>query len=299
MQAAVTDIQLHNQCNMLVLPHSEVKKALNMAPSNSMDGKEEFEQENLNDLVYGVEDPNEGWQKTKKDIYLEVIRVAGPKIKPTKEAKTRLGFGNMSNYILHNDIDEKLGNSWVLWRADLPVPDVVENCVICGEGHQAFLECPWIYSRCKKQGCNGIMILKVSSSEANPNRLFLSCQYSKCDTFKWLSDAIKESKCESGPSFNGGCFGWWKECPWRTTNCGCGAPRNLCTSKTEATKGQKFLKCVNSQCLKFVWLKEAMQAEENNSDEEKNKNGQLNVKMTVSVDLNYFCRGFKGKTTLG
>ncbi|KAF6141000.1 hypothetical protein GIB67_006629 [Kingdonia uniflora] len=31
---------------------------------------------------------------------------------------------------------------------------------------------------------------------------------------------------------------------------------------------------------KFVWLKEAMQAEENNSDEEKNKNGQLNVKMT-------------------
>ncbi|KAF6170408.1 hypothetical protein GIB67_014338 [Kingdonia uniflora] len=91
----------------------------------------------------------------------------------------------------------------------------------------------------------------------------------------------------------------WKECPWRTTNCGYGAPRNLCTSKIEATKGQKFLKCINSQCLKFVWLKEAMQAEKNNSDEEINKNGQLNAKMTVSMDLNDFCRGFKGKTTLG
>ncbi|KAF6146986.1 hypothetical protein GIB67_036705 [Kingdonia uniflora] len=92
---------------------------------------------------------------------------------------------------------------------------------------------------------------------------------------------------------------FWKECPWGTTNCGCGAPINLCTSKTEVAKGQKFIKCINSHCSKFVWWKEAMQAEENNSDKEKNKNGQLNVKMTVSMDLNDFCRGFKVKTTVG
>ncbi|KAF6172414.1 hypothetical protein GIB67_025919 [Kingdonia uniflora] len=101
------------------------------------------------------------------------------------------------------------------------------------------------------------------------------------ESSKWLDCAINDSigSSRSSSSFTGGCFGcgahdhWWRECPWRTSNCtvdGYGAPKRLCTSKTEATKGQKFLKCTNPICKKsFTWLKDAMQEEKQNKREEK------------------------------
>ncbi|KAF6134635.1 hypothetical protein GIB67_002036 [Kingdonia uniflora] len=137
-----------------------------------------------------------------------------------------------------------------------------EQCrQLCFEFYLDVEICPWIYSICKAPGCNGIMKLAISQTLKNPKKRFIACQYSTCGSFKWLEDAIKESKSEEGTSFTGGCYGcgvcghWWKDCPWR----------------------------------------DAMKAKEKRTSEKKLG---ADVKINVTMNLNDFCSEFKGKAKL-
>ncbi|KAF6154635.1 hypothetical protein GIB67_000519 [Kingdonia uniflora] len=112
------------------------------------------------------------------------------------------------------------------------------------------------------------------------------------------------SKCRK-PNWR--CFGcagtehWWNHCPWRSVICekkGCGSPMKLCTSRTQSSKGKKFLKYQNILCGKFIWLKDAIEAAANNNAGTKDK-VHMKVKINVTMDLNEFCREFKGKSSLG
>ncbi|KAF6164786.1 hypothetical protein GIB67_011176 [Kingdonia uniflora] len=183
----------------------------------------------------------------------------------------------------------------------------VECCPLCDQGSHSVESCPWVYSKCRKPNCNGIMKLCVSKTTKNPNRKFLACQYSTCGGFQWLLEAIGIQTESSTSSFEGGCFGcagtehWWNHCLWRSVICekkGCGSPMKLCTSRTESSKGKKFLKCQNILCGKFIWLEDAIEAAANNNAGTKDK-VHMKVKINVTMDLNEFCREFKGKSSLG
>ncbi|KAF6141874.1 hypothetical protein GIB67_037842 [Kingdonia uniflora] len=71
----------------------------------------------------------------------------------------------------------------------------------------------------------------------------------------------------------------------------------LFTSTKESSYGLKFLKCQNVQCGKFMWLKDAIDADEKVKEEERKKVVQ-NVKITVKMNIDDLIRDFKGKTTL-
>ncbi|KAF6164502.1 hypothetical protein GIB67_025328 [Kingdonia uniflora] len=63
-------------------------------------------------------------------------------------------------------------------------------CQMCNlEGHIAS-KCPWVYTKCKKATCNGIMKLMISLTKNNYERKFLKYQHSICGSFQWLSDAV-------------------------------------------------------------------------------------------------------------
>lgn len=129
-------------------------------------------------------------------------------------------------------------------------------------------ECPYVYSICKAQKCNGIRKLLTSHTSRNPDRKFLICQYQACGNFQWLDDAIKESKLQVSTStkscFNCGEMGhWYKSCPWDDCLCNnpsCGGTRKLLTSKKQVSIGQKFLKC--PVCGSFEWLVDAIRGVE-------------------------------------
>ncbi|KAF6140807.1 hypothetical protein GIB67_042220 [Kingdonia uniflora] len=167
--------------------------------------------------------------------------------------------------------------------------NMVECCPLCDQGSHSVESCPWVYSKCRKPNCNGIMKLCVSKTTKNPNRKFLACQYSTCAGFQWLSEAIGIQTKSSTSSFEGGCFGctgtehWWNHCPWRSVICekkGCGTPMKLCTSRTQSSKGKKFLKCQNILCGKFIWLEDAIEAATNNNVGTKDK-----VHMKVKINI--------------
>ncbi|KAF6175794.1 hypothetical protein GIB67_036259 [Kingdonia uniflora] len=64
------------------------------------------------------------------------------------------------------------------------------------------------------------------------------------------------------------------ENPIRSVICekkGCGSPMKLCTSRTQSSKGKKFLKCQNILCGKFIWLEDAIEAAANNNAGTKDK----------------------------
>ncbi|KAF6171895.1 hypothetical protein GIB67_011792 [Kingdonia uniflora] len=71
----------------------------------------------------------------------------------------------------------------------------------------------------------------------------------------------------------------------------------LFTSTKVGSYGLKFLKCQNVQCEKFMWLKDAIDADEKAKEDEKKKVVQ-NVKITFEMNIDDFIRDFKGKTTL-
>ncbi|KAF6170371.1 hypothetical protein GIB67_014301 [Kingdonia uniflora] len=72
----------------------------------------------------------------------------------------------------------------------------------------------------------------------------------------------------------------------------------LSTSRTQSSKGKKFLECKNILCGKFIWLEDAIEAVANNNAGTKDK-VHMKVKINVTMDLNEFCREFKGKSSLG
>ncbi|KAF6138975.1 hypothetical protein GIB67_010701 [Kingdonia uniflora] len=143
----------------------------------------------------------------------------------------------------------------------------------------------------------------------NPRRKYLKCQFPTCGAFQWLSKAIGQSSnlpSMSNPSFKDGCFGyekirhWWRECPWRTVVCPKGGYgfMKLCKSTTQRTKGKKFLVCENVECKHFIWLKDYMY-EEGKKNAEFETMTNLNVKVSVTMGLDEFCKEYKGKSSMG
>ncbi|KAF6158511.1 hypothetical protein GIB67_040025 [Kingdonia uniflora] len=134
------------------------------------------------------------------------------------------------------------------------------------EGHIAS-KCPWVYTKCKKATCNGIMKLMISLTENNYERKFLRCQHSICGSFQWLSDVVNHAKgAEGGSSSSNGYFGcgqsnhWVRDCPWVRFPCtahGCNHLMKMFTSKTQQSFVQKFLKCEDPICNNFIWLTDA------------------------------------------
>ncbi|KAF6136070.1 hypothetical protein GIB67_000474 [Kingdonia uniflora] len=125
-----------------------------------------------------------------------------------------------------------------------------DRCEICYLlEHQASC-CPWLYTKCKSAGCEGIMKLMTSFSPKNFNIKYLKCQYRKYNTFKWLSEAVikeqrKATTSSPGSSRYFGCgllSHWVKDCPWKDSVCvcavdGCIGVRKLETSRQPQSYG--------------------------------------------------------------
>lgn len=115
------------------------------------------------------------------------------------------------------------------------------------------------------------------------------CQYESCGDFEWLEDALVEASIVQNPPL--GCFKcgesghWMKECPWDGCPCNkgnCAGRRKLLTSKTEESKGRKFLKCIS--CGSFQWLADALADGLAGNREVRNE-----PKVTVEMTLNQLC----------
>ncbi|KAF6146121.1 hypothetical protein GIB67_015559 [Kingdonia uniflora] len=76
-------------------------------------------------------------------------------------------------------------------------------------------KCLWVYTKCKKTTCNGIMKLMLSLTENTYERKFLKCQHLICRSFQWLSDVVNQAKgAEGGSSSSNGCFGCGQNSHW-------------------------------------------------------------------------------------
>ncbi|KAF6158199.1 hypothetical protein GIB67_014993 [Kingdonia uniflora] len=155
-------------------------------------------------------------------------------------------------------------------------PTNVELCPMCDQTGHNVSSCPWIYAKCKVNNCNGIRRLLTSRTLSNPNRKFLSCQFTHPNSIQLLSDVINEFKNPTSSSSLTGCYRcgglnhWVRKCPWTLSNCkrlGCNDVMKLFKSTKASSYGLKFLKCQNVQCGKFMWLKDAIDVDEKVKEE--------------------------------
>ncbi|KAF6176588.1 hypothetical protein GIB67_034450 [Kingdonia uniflora] len=116
---------------------------------------------------------------------------------------------------------------------------------------------------------------------------------------KWLSNTNVQSGSSVGTSSGSGYFGyggsshWIRDLPWKESKCevqGCVGTRMFLTSRKDHCYGKKYLKCFT--CGNFQWLKASLE------DFKEDKNGKLNVKVTVEMGLDEFIKEFKIKTTM-
>ena len=78
-------------------------------------------------------------------------------------------------------------------------------CQMCGiVGHSGF-SCKWVYRRCFKPECDGILMLMKSKTEKNPNKKFFKCSVRNCSGWQWFDDALEATKGE-GLSSKSGCY---------------------------------------------------------------------------------------------
>ncbi|OVA03656.1 hypothetical protein BVC80_1787g184 [Macleaya cordata] len=134
---------------------------------------------------------------------------------------------------------------------------------MCEKSGHTGIECPWVYTRCRKITCNGSRKLLISKQPHSLGNRFLKCE--NCDAFQWFDDAIGLVGPSSIQPNEGGCFGcgdlkhWIKECPWRETSCSvptCKGKRLLSLSGTTHNYGIPYLKC--SDCQKFQWMADVL-----------------------------------------
>ena len=157
---------------------------------------------------------------------------------------------------------------------------------MCDLPNHSGSECPYMYMRCKKGGCDGISMIMTSKTERNPNRKFLRCSKGGCSDWKWLDEFIMCSYSETKNNvgcYNCGIEGHMKvECPWRNYPCynkGCSGTMALKTSNKGQTQGWKYLKCY--ACGGFKWLNDMI----------RNKK-KYDVSININLSLDDFCNQF-------
>ncbi|OVA18838.1 zinc finger protein [Macleaya cordata] len=168
------------------------------------------------------------------------------------------------------------------------------SCQICNLASHHADSCPFIYSACKRDKCNGIRKMLTSNTKANPGKRFLTCQYSGCRSFQWLDEAITESisTCSTPKQhISEGCFEcggsdhWYNECPWVRNPCrkdGCVGIRKLKISGKKWSDGEKFLRC--NLCEDFEWLKDVKK------ELEITPKSPINARIVIEANL---CEQFK------
>ncbi|OVA08169.1 hypothetical protein BVC80_1721g28 [Macleaya cordata] len=91
---------------------------------------------------------------------------------------------------------------------EVTIEETTVDCQMCGLDGHTCIECPWVYTRCRKPGCNGSRKLLCSTQPNSVGRRFLTCQKSTCKQFQWLEKAL--SLVVSSPPqsyYVDGCFG--------------------------------------------------------------------------------------------
>lgn len=134
-------------------------------------------------------------QEFDPDAFLESIP------KPIKSKQTKLKFSPQCPRC-HVDLKKgivkrKDGTKWKYYRC--PTSRFETKCyVTCGEDeidtylqqvekqtHPCYVKIPPEKFRCE---CNLSMVLALSKSEKNPNRLYLKCPKRSCDIFQWIDE---------------------------------------------------------------------------------------------------------------
>ncbi|KAF5192780.1 hypothetical protein FRX31_017630 [Thalictrum thalictroides] len=88
-------------------------------------------------------------------------------------------------------LDQAITQAWTVKG----VGQTSNGCFKCGEIGHWQNACPWVNSKCNKQGCTGKRKLLTSGTESSLGNKFLKCGV--CQSFQWLKHAIEDAKKSS------------------------------------------------------------------------------------------------------